>query len=178
MAKSVAFLRGINVGGRRVTNAQLVAAVEQIGFADVSAYQASGNVLFDPGDHQETQALLAEGLARSLGFEVAVFVRTAVEVGELALLQPFSPEELSPTKGKVQVTMLAGAPSPEAAARAEAISSATDRVRVVGAHWLWLPTSGISDSPLDVAAIEQIVGVGTTRTQGTVQRLARKLGVV
>lgn len=175
MARSVAFLRGINLGRRRITNDELVAAVQGLGFGDVSAYQAAGNVLLDPGDHDDPAAVLSAGLEQALGYEVAVFVRTAEQLHELAAHTPFTPEQLAPTRGKVQVTMLAGPPSAEGAAGAEAMSSDTDRVSVFGAHWFWLPTGGLSDSPLDVRAIERLVGVGTTRTHGTVQRIAKKL---
>ena len=175
MARSVAFLRGMNVGKRRITNEDLVAAVEGLGFGAVSAYQASGNVLFDPGDVQAPEAVMSRGLQAALGYEVAVFVRTSAQVRQLADATPFSAAELAPTRGKVQVTLLAEAPLRGAAARAEALGSDTDLVRVVGAHWFWLPTGGISDSGLDVVAIERLIGVGTTRTLGTVQRIARKL---
>ena len=175
MARSVAFLRGINLGRRRVTNEALVAAVEALGFADVSAYQASGNVLFDPAEHARIGETLSNGLQQAFGFDVAVFVRTAAQVKTLAAAVPFSAEQLASTKGKIQVTMLARAPSPEVAVQAEALSSDTELVRVFEAHWFWLPESGISDSTLDFAAVERLVGVGTTRTLGTVQRIAKKL---
>jgi hypothetical protein len=48
--RHVAFLRGINVGGRRVTMAQLCAAFEALGFAEVGTFLASGNVTFSTPD--------------------------------------------------------------------------------------------------------------------------------
>ncbi len=41
----VVFLRGMNLGKRRLTNEQLIAVFERSGFADASAYQASGNIM-------------------------------------------------------------------------------------------------------------------------------------
>lgn len=175
MARSVAFLRSINVGGRRLTNDVLVSAVEGLGFSDVAAYQASGNVLFEPGDDPEPALTLSRGLEAALGFAVPVFVRTAAQVHAIAAEAPFSEARLEGTRRKVQVTFLAVAPDPPTAARAEALSTEQDRIRVIGDHWFWLPTGGISDSPLDFGAVERLVGVGTTRTQGTVQRIAKKI---
>lgn len=46
MTRYVAFLGSINVGGNRLTMAELRAAFESEGFADVETVVASGNVLF------------------------------------------------------------------------------------------------------------------------------------
>ena len=48
MTRSVAFLRGINVGGHRVTKEQLVAPFAGLGCGDLDTFLASGNVLFTP----------------------------------------------------------------------------------------------------------------------------------
>jgi uncharacterized protein (DUF1697 family) len=45
----VAFLRGINVGGRRIHGAGMVGLAEQAGFSDAASYQASGNLVFESG---------------------------------------------------------------------------------------------------------------------------------
>ena len=47
MNRYVAFLRGMNLGRRRIKNPELCAAFEGIGFTNVSAFLASGNVIFD-----------------------------------------------------------------------------------------------------------------------------------
>ena len=49
MAGYAAFLRGINVSGRKALKEQLVAAFEACGFEDISTFRASGNVLFETG---------------------------------------------------------------------------------------------------------------------------------
>jgi uncharacterized protein (DUF1697 family) len=47
----VALLRGINVGGKTLIKmADLKATVEELGFAEVSTYIASGNVLFESSE--------------------------------------------------------------------------------------------------------------------------------
>ena len=43
----VAFLRAVNVGGRRVSMDRLRAAFQELGFEGVSTYIASGNVVFE-----------------------------------------------------------------------------------------------------------------------------------
>jgi len=50
VSRLAAFLRGINLGGRRVTNDRLREPFEALGLEGVATYRASGNVIFDdPG---------------------------------------------------------------------------------------------------------------------------------
>jgi len=46
MDRCVAFLRGMNLGGRRIKNDELRRHFEEIGLEQVSTFRASGNVLF------------------------------------------------------------------------------------------------------------------------------------
>jgi uncharacterized protein (DUF1697 family) len=77
MARYAAFLRGVNLGrNRRITNERLRGALEELGYADVATFRASGNVVFDLGAGKDPKRVLERveaGLAESLGFEVLVF---------------------------------------------------------------------------------------------------------
>ena len=46
MARYVAFLRGMNLGNRRIKNHELRAEFERLGFEEVATFRASGNVVF------------------------------------------------------------------------------------------------------------------------------------
>jgi len=46
MQRYIAFLRGINLGKRRLLMSQLKALFEELGFDDVETFIASGNVVF------------------------------------------------------------------------------------------------------------------------------------
>jgi uncharacterized protein (DUF1697 family) len=75
----LALLRGINVGGKNLVKmADLRAAVESIGFAEVATYIASGNVLFwAPRQRREELAARIESeLTRRFGVEVKVVLLT------------------------------------------------------------------------------------------------------
>ena len=50
-----AFLRGMNLGNRRITNADLRAEFERLGFDSVATFQAAGNVVFEAGDANEEE---------------------------------------------------------------------------------------------------------------------------
>jgi uncharacterized protein (DUF1697 family) len=79
MHRYVAFLRGMNTGRRRITNADLCACFETLGYEDVSAFLTSGNVVFDArdGDAAAVAARIEEGLWEQLEYDVPTFLRTA-----------------------------------------------------------------------------------------------------
>lgn len=164
----VAFLRSINVGGRRVKNDELIAIFEGLGLLDVHAYQAAGNLVFR-GDI--TEDALQKGLSAALSYDVPVLLRSSAQVIAIADSAPFTAEEHAASSGKVQVTMLATQPEDEAVL---AHQTADDRLRLVGRELYWLPIGGMSDSVLDTRAIQRDLGMMTTRTQGTLVRLAKR----
>ena len=72
--------------------------------------------------------------------------------------------------------MLLLASKPTAAARKTVLAHATgeDRLAFGERELFWLPSGGISDSDLDLRAIEKALPTGTMRTHGTIERLAAK----
>jgi uncharacterized protein (DUF1697 family) len=170
-----AFLRAINTGGRRLTNERLLAPFVELGFTDVAAYQAAGNVTFrcnDPGavDERSIEAALAD----AYGFAVPTFVRTSGDVRAIAAASPFTAEERAGTAGKVQVSFLRTAVTTDVVDRVMALVPPEDRVVVDGRHWYWLPVAGVSGSTLPVGRIESVLGEMTMRTLGTVARMSSK----
>src|SRR5690606_26531302 len=90
--RTVALLRGINLGKRRVTNARLAELFELAGCRGVSTFRAAGNVLFDAGPGVgRIRAALEEGL----GYEVAVYLRSATEMNRIATAPPFPDVEVA-----------------------------------------------------------------------------------
>jgi len=168
-------MRAINTGGRRLTNERLLAPFVELGFTDVAAYQAAGNVTFrcnDPGAVDER--CIEAALADAYGFAVPTFVRTSGDVRAIATAAPFTAEELAGTAGKVQVSFLRTAPTAEVVDRVMALVPPEDRVVVDGRHWYWLPVEGVSGSALPVGRIESLLGEMTMRTLGTVSRMSSK----
>ena len=91
----VALLRAINVGGtRKLPMAELKSLCEGLGFADVSTFIQSGNVIFrDGGDQDEIAARLDAALAQRLGKPPGVFLRRPGELAAIAKANPFSAME-------------------------------------------------------------------------------------
>lgn len=177
MATHVAFLRGMNLGNRRIANDDLRAAFERIGFGAVATFRASGNVAFDSDGEQREGAIVERietGLRRELGYEVPTFLRTCAEVRQIAAREPFDEAALAASKGKQQVLMLLAKPSAAASRKALALASEDDRLAVEGRELHWLPRGGMSDSELDLKAVEAELGPTTCRTMGTVGQIAAK----
>lgn len=178
MAIQVAFLRAMNTGSRRVKNDELRSCFEAMGFQAVSAFLASGNVLFKPGQESraELEARIEQGLLDCLAYEVPTFVRGGVEVAALAFRQPFPPASVAASAGNVQVGLLAARPTVADRESGLALASADDALVIQGRDLYWLPRATISDSRLNLNQLEKILGPLTIRTQRTMVRLAAKLG--
>lgn len=169
-----AFLRAINTGRRRLTNVQLLAPFLELGFSDVAAYQAAGNVTFRADADSLSEADIEAALAVAYGFDTPTFVRSAAEMEAILAAQPFPPDALAASAGKIQVTFLRAVPSADQLAELESLVPAEDQVRVVGREWYWLPVAGVGTSAMPVGQIERLLGEMTMRTLGTVARMSSK----
>ena len=172
----IALLRGMNVGGHRITNADLTRAFAAMGCANVGTFRASGNVFFDgEGAAADWTVRVQEGLQAALGYGVPTYLRTAEELRAVVQVRPFSDAALAASKGKPQVTFWATAPDKAVRAAVLGLATQEDQLAVHGRELFWLPSGGFLESDLDLAGIARLAGLGTTRTLGTVEGIVRKL---
>lgn len=175
--KFVAFLRGMNLGRRRITNDELCARFEQMGFPFAAAFLASGNVILGARENPPQEALerrIESHLRQALSWEVPTFVRAEARVLAIARYRPFTEAECAASKGKPQVALLSKAPSPAACRAVLDLSTPEDRLEIHESELYWLPDGGMSKSDLDLKRIESELGPMTIRTRNTVMRLAAK----
>jgi uncharacterized protein (DUF1697 family) len=176
----VAFLRGMNLGNRRIKNPELVGHFEAMGMEDVATFRASGNVvLVDPAGESEAklQKRLEAELDERLGYDVAVFLRSAKEVAAIAARDPFDAkaiERAAAKKGKPQVVLLGRKPTAKAKKAVEDLCPEGDLMVVEGRELHWLPSVGLSETEVDTKALDGALGKGTTRTAGTIEQIAAK----
>ncbi|HYY83112.1 MAG TPA: DUF1697 domain-containing protein [Beijerinckiaceae bacterium] len=177
MPRYAGFLRGVNLGSRRkASSADLRSCFEGLGFEAVETFRTSGNVVFDAG--RESRAKLTgrieQALAKSLGYDVTVFLRTAPEIQAIAAHQPFPAKSVEASKGKLQVALLPAKPA--ARVRTEVLAMATDHDRLAfgDRELYWLPSGGTRDSALNLRSLEGQVGPWTMRTKGTIDLLCTK----
>jgi uncharacterized protein (DUF1697 family) len=164
VATYAAFLRAINVGGRRITGPELCAA---IGFEGARSFRASGNVIFSAG-RKPSESRIEEGLEAALGYEVITFLRGPKEIAELAAGQPFEPG------AKYHVMFLKTLPSPAKQREILALGSEDDKLAFGKRELFWRPRGRMTDSELDLNAVYKLIGPNTMRTNGTVEQIAAK----
>jgi uncharacterized protein (DUF1697 family) len=176
MPRYGAFLRGMNVGGYRITNEELRGVFAAMGLGEVQSFRASGNVVFT-GDEEEPAALTARieaELERSLGYAVPTLLRAEEEVRAIAAARPFPAGVVEASGGKLQVALLLARPDPGARAEMLALETEADRLALEGRELYWLPSGGITDSQLEMKTIERHLGPMTMRTKGTIELLAER----
>lgn len=177
MNRYVAFLRGMNLGNRRIKNPELLKHFEAMGLEEVATFRASGNVVFaDPGGESEAklQARVEGELDQRLGYDVAVFLRSFEEVAAIAAQEPFDAKAIAKSKGKPQVQLLPKKPSAAAKRKALALAGPDDEMAFEGRQLHWLPSTGLSETEVDLKQIDKALGKGTMRTAGTIEQIAKK----
>lgn len=173
MARSIAFLRAINVGGRVVKMDELRGLFEGAGFRNVESFIASGNIIFDAerGARRTVEKKIEKALRDALSYDVDTFVRSAHEVSDAAAHNPF-PDE---TEGGCYIAFLADEPDAEAVERLLAFSTDVDRFHVHGREAYWYCRIRSSDSKFTLTHLERALGMkGTMRNVTTVRKLAAR----
>lgn len=108
MISYVAFLRGINVNGRKVVMGDLQHVFEELGFTQVKTLIASGNVFFASleNDREKLRKNIEEKLEKYFAFSIPVILRTREDVEDLVKQNPFYGISRSDEKGvRLQVTL-------------------------------------------------------------------------
>ena len=156
MTTYVAFLAGINVGGRRVTMDRLRTSFEKLGYDDVSTFIASGNVIFKgSGAARAMEQRIATHMERELGFSVNVFVRSASALAKAVAATPFAWPKSGET---VAVGFMATAPSAAAKKATGALSTKQDRFVVIGKELHWHARGGLGQTSVSGNAITKALG--------------------
>lgn len=93
MIKYMAFLRGINVGGKNLIKMErLKSLFESVGFENVKTYIQSGNVIFEPTENSKEKIIkrIEKELNKYFGESVLVFLRTFAEIEAIVKYNPFA----------------------------------------------------------------------------------------
>jgi len=106
--RCVAFLRGINLGKRRVSKERLAEVFGDLGFENIRTLIASGNVVFDAPESAESALTekIQDGLQSALGFKVDTMLRRSADVDTMIAGDPFAGIEVT-KQTRLYVTLLA-----------------------------------------------------------------------
>jgi uncharacterized protein (DUF1697 family) len=103
MAKYVALLRGINVGGnRKMKMADLKVVVGKAGFSGVQTYVQSGNIVFEGADEApaDIAARLEAACEKAFGFHTEFIIRDEATFRAEAAACPYVTEALEPAEAR------------------------------------------------------------------------------
>jgi uncharacterized protein (DUF1697 family) len=172
MARQIALLRGVNVGGRRrLEMAALRALLGDAGYEGVRTYLQSGNVVLTSDSAPDAlQRDLERRIADGLGVASRVIVRSRDELAEVIERNPLRAVADDPKRHTVY--FLSGAPDAGGVRQIAAADIGAERFAVSGREiHTWHP-GGIQHSPLARLLTEQRLGVGATaRNWNTVTKL-------
>jgi len=112
MIKYVAFLRGINVGGKKLIKMEdLRRVIESLGLKNVRTFIASGNVLFDTSqtNRDALTRKIEKELLTAFGHDIPVVLQTIDELRDILRVGPF--KKIKPSAGVMMcVTLLVAEP--------------------------------------------------------------------
>jgi uncharacterized protein (DUF1697 family) len=177
MPRYVAFLRGINLGNRRIKMDALRGHFEALPeLSSVATFIASGNVIFDceARDGGRLERRIEDHLQKRLGYPVDTFIRSIEEVEAIPALDLFDSAP-GPDHG-VHVVFLRNPPDAETVARLRALETDGDAFRVAGREAFWLRKGRLTDSEVRAADLDRALGgvSSTMRNMNTVRRLVAR----
>ncbi len=175
MPRYVAFLRGINVGGRKVKKEKLQEIFSLMGFRNVVTYKQSGNVIFeaDAGDVDDIKNNIESKLQAELGYNVPVFIRTITQLKET--IEKASLKDQDKDGTSFLVTFLSNAPEKFPLPLPATIPKSTAQVISASDREVFSLTHGGGEGALPNPFVESKLKVkATTRNVNTIGEIVKK----
>jgi uncharacterized protein (DUF1697 family) len=178
MVTYIAFLRGVNVGGKnRIKMTELRQALAAAGLARVETYIQSGNIVFEvAGSDAELRQLIERLLAERFDVATTVILRTAAELARLVAACPFTSAEIAEAEAvnnegeSCYVALLAAAPTADELAALEHFTSKDDRLAIRGRDLYLLLGHSIRNSRL-AGSLQRLAQPATLRNWQTINQL-------
>lgn len=172
MARLVALLRAVNVGGRKLPMAELRDLCRGLGWNDATTYIQSGNVIFSaPGKPEALEAGLEAAIQARFGLAVPVMVRNAEQWAACVNANPF-PKVARDEPNRLHMVVSKSPPDPAAVEKLAERARAGETVKLAGGVlWLHYP-QGAGTSKLTPSLIDRAGGSpATARNWRTVLKL-------
>jgi uncharacterized protein (DUF1697 family) len=177
MARFLALLRAVNVGGRKLPMAELKALCRELGWEGAETYIQSGNLVFTAPAAlaAELEDQLEKAIAQRFGFHSDVVIRSATEWAHLLSENPF-PAEAEKQPNRLLAGLAKRKIARGAAAAIAAKAVAGERVeQTPGALWFHYP-AGVGRSKITPALIDRAAGSPVTaRNWRTLLKLGEML---
>jgi len=173
MTRSLAMLRGINVGGHaKVSMADLRATFVDLGYGGVQTFIQSGNVIFDASaSPAQLVPTIEKELEARFGFPIKVVVRSRTQLARIITHSPLLGPGRDPAR--LHVTFLASRPSRARVAALDTEAFGPDEFELSRSEVFVHCPGGYGRTKLNNAFFERALGVtATTRSWKTVTTLA------
>ena len=178
MAKYVAFLRGINVGGHhKVPMKELKDILQNMGFKNIITLLNSGNVIFETNQAKisELESQIAQQLNSSFGFPIPVIIRSAENLKQLILSNPFSGIEIT-NETRLYISFLRNKPQTDLLLPWISEDKSFHILQIDGANIISVLDLGIGKTVKGMEALEKLFGKDiTTRNWNTILRIGYKV---
>jgi uncharacterized protein (DUF1697 family) len=174
MTVQIALLRAINVGGIKVSLADLRALLADLGFPDVQTLLNSGNAVFRSKNKTGTtlETFLETAFAKRTGSQTDFFVRSVEEWKSIIARNPFT-EEAKRDPGHLLVVVLKRAPTSQEVEALRAAVTGPEIFQADGKQAYVYYSAGVGASKLTTKLIEKKLGTPNTgRNWNTVLKLA------
>lgn len=176
MPTYLGFLRAVNIGKRSYRTADLRAALEGAGYADVETYIQTGNIrIGSPLRSQaKVEAALEQLFVADRGFEVPTMVFSPSELASLVDEAPGLAEEALGRQPHYAhyVGLLKAPVSSTVAQAAAALSLPGERVVVRGRGVHLLYDAGYGQARLPLPKLERTIGTSTSRSLKVLREIA------
>jgi uncharacterized protein (DUF1697 family) len=176
MPRYISFLRGINLGSRRLKMERLRALFEELKLSNVSTFIASGNVIFDASARNAAalEARVERHLATALGYDVSTFIRTPAEIAAVAGFRPFEIDDEAEPSASIQVIFLRAPLDQEAHDEVLALQTDLDRFCIHEREIYWLCRGSVARPSYSPALFAKAIRTpGTARNVTTVRKIAQ-----
>lgn len=177
MTTYIAFLRGINVGGKNMIKMAVLKQIfETMGLQHVQTYIQSGNVLFQSNELEgPLLRRIEQEIETSFGFSVHVMLRTALELEQIIEHCPFSADVVAEAEAtsvgeSLYVALLVEAPVQENVDRLSPYRSHNEECRVEGREVYLLFRQSVRNSKL-VTHLPKLGAPSTVRNWKTLNKL-------
>lgn len=159
----IALLRAVNIGGTgKLPMSDLKTMCDEIGFAEVQTYIASGNVVFKSNETADKVKMLLEAkLQAYAGKPVGVHVRTLEEMAQVLADNPYADE----APNRTLVIFLDSAPPADAIEKTTGLQG--EKLQLGKQEIYAYYGEGMADSKLKIPAAK----TGTARNINTVKKL-------
>jgi uncharacterized protein (DUF1697 family) len=177
MSKYIAFLRAINVGGHTVKMDHLKKLFERIGFTNVETFIANGNIVFETNlkNQNSIKQKIEQELEKTLGYNVATFIRTTKELKEISEYKSFSESDLKNEKIFLYIAFFDVVPSKKSQKEVLDLANSVNEFHFNNAELYWLCRKNFSDSEFSGKVLEKTLGIETTiRNSTTIKKIVFK----